>query len=126
MTYELIFLDPYVEIKVYHKGKRIFKQKSKVVKKTLNPVFNQDFTIDLADKDMEEVIIKLVMKDADFLTKDDFMGLVEFGEFVDHPTGRSHWQEMIANPNTRITHWHCLDQHSVGIFNLIHLKTKQQ
>ncbi len=113
------YSDPYVEIKIYNKGKRINKWKSKVKKKTLTPVFNQDFTFDLSGMDLRDIVMKLVMKDEDLFSKDDFMGMVEFGEYVDHPTGRIHWKEIMNNPNTRVTRWHSLDQHSVGIFHLL-------
>ena len=106
-------------MKVYEKGKRKYKWKSKVKKNTLSPLFNQDFAFDLSGMEMKDIVIKLLMKDEDFFGKDDFMGMVEFGEHVDHPTGRSHWKEISNSPNTRITRWHSLDQHSVGIFHLL-------
>ena len=121
-NYLKYFSDPYVEIKVYYKGKRKYKWKSKVKKKTLTPMFNQDFMFDFADLDINDIVVKLVMKDEDFLSKDDFMGIVEFGESVDHPTGRAHWKEIMNCPNTRITRWHSLDQHSVGLFHLLNLR----
>ena len=94
------------------------------MKRELSPVFNQDFTFDLNDMSMDDVVLKLILKDNDLFTKDDFMGMVEFGKSVDHPSGRAHWNEMIANPSKRITSWHFLDQHSLGIFHFLQLKAK--
>ena len=119
LLYLLFHADPYVEIKVYYKGKRKYKWKSTVKKKTLSPTYNEHFAFDFTDMATEEIIVKVIMKDEDLLGKDDFMGMVEFGGYVDHPTGRAHWKEVMASPNTRITKWHSLDQHSVGIFHIL-------
>lgn len=112
------FTDTHVEVTMYYNGKKQYKWKSSVVKNTLSPCYNEYFRFDVTDMKMSDVVMKLLVKDRGLLGKDDFMGMVELGEHVDHETGRTQWRNMIANPNTRITNWHSLDQYTVGIFNL--------
>ncbi|KAL1832325.1 hypothetical protein ACET3Z_001976 [Daucus carota] len=64
------FSDPYVKVKI---GKQKFK--SKVVKKTLNPMWCEEFSLKVEDlKD----VLKVYVLDEDKFRKDDFVGLVEF------------------------------------------------
>ena len=107
-------------------GKTKYKWKSRVAKKTLAPVFNQDFTFDLAEMDVQDVVLKLFVKDEDVLTKDDFIGMVDFGVSVDHPTGCAHWRDMLSSPYTRITRWHSLDQHTGGFFQFLYSMAMKQ
>ena len=67
--------DPYVKLEV---GTQ--KKKSKIIKKTLNPTFNEEFTFSL--KKGESVLIVEVY-DWDFLVGDDFLGMftIDFSEF---------------------------------------------
>ena len=100
--------DPHVEIKLYYKNVKQFSWKSTTKKKTLDPVYNEIFQIDLRDMDINSIYMKLVMKDEDFIFQDTFMGMVEFGKHVEHSTGSKHWMDMLATPHTGITRWHTL------------------
>ena len=100
--------DPYVEIKLYYKNEKNFCWKSTTKKKTLAPVYNEMFQIDLRDMDINSIYMKLVIKNEDLIFKDDFMGMVEFGKHVEHSTGNKHWMDMLATPHTHITRWHTL------------------
>ncbi|XP_059624615.1 protein C2-DOMAIN ABA-RELATED 4-like isoform X3 [Cornus florida] len=62
--------DPYVVVRL---GKQ--KLKTRVVKKNLNPEWNEDLTLSVADSNLP---IKLVMYDKDTFTLDDKMGDAEF------------------------------------------------
>ncbi|CAN6572745.1 unnamed protein product [Malus baccata var. baccata] len=68
--------DPYVVVKM---GKQ--KLKTRVVKKTLNPEWNEDLTLSVADPSLP---IKLFVYDKDTFSLDDKMGDAEFeiGPFV--------------------------------------------
>ena len=112
-------LDPYVKMKLYYKGKKKFKWKSRIIKNTLSPVFNQDFTFDIANMDINQVSLKLVLKDEEYLRKNETIGKVEFGDNSDHASGLDHWKDMKANPYIRITRWHSLDRQSAAIFQLL-------
>ena len=104
----VLCIDPYIVIKLIYKGETITKWRSKIIWNTLSPTFNQDFTLDLADVEIDKVTLRLTMKDKDVLSRDDLMGVMEFGNNVKHATGCTHWKETIGNPFTRVTHWHCL------------------
>ena len=96
-------------MRLSHKEETIKKWQSKVLKKTFSPEFNQEFTFDLAEANIENTILHLVVKDKERFSKDDVMGFVDFGLSVEHESGCRHWKEIIDNPFTRITHWHFLE-----------------
>ena len=102
--------DPHVDIKVYYKNVKKFSWKSTTKKKTLNPVYNEIFQIDLTDMDINSIYMKLVMKDKDLIFQDTFMGMVEFGKHVEHSTGSKHWMDTLATPLSLVTCWHALTQ----------------
>lgn len=62
--------DPYVVIRM---GKQ--KLKTRVVKKDVNPHWNEDLTLSVADPNLP---VKLIVYDHDLFTKDDKMGEAEF------------------------------------------------
>ncbi|XP_022925551.1 protein C2-DOMAIN ABA-RELATED 4-like [Cucurbita moschata] len=62
--------DPYVVIKM---GKQ--KLKTRVIKKDVNPVWNEDLTLSVSDP---KIPIKLTVYDHDKFSKDDKMGYAEF------------------------------------------------
>uniref|UniRef100_A0A1S3BX57 C2 domain-containing protein n=1 Tax=Cucumis melo TaxID=3656 RepID=A0A1S3BX57_CUCME len=62
--------DPYVVVKM---GKQ--KLKTRVIKKDVNPVWNEDLTLSVSDPNLP---IKLTVYDHDTFSKDDKMGYAEF------------------------------------------------
>ncbi|KAI7985716.1 Protein C2-DOMAIN ABA-RELATED 5 [Camellia lanceoleosa] len=68
--------DPYIVVKM---GKQ--KLKTHVIRKDINPEWNEDLTLSISDPDLP---IKLTVYDHDTFTKDDKMGYAEFGikEFI--------------------------------------------
>ncbi|KAI6674254.1 protein C2-DOMAIN ABA-RELATED 4-like [Syzygium oleosum] len=69
--------DPYIVIKM---GKQ--KLKTRVIKKDINPEWNEDLTLSVSDPDIP---VKLTVYDHDTFSKDDKMGDAEFGikAFID-------------------------------------------
>ena len=108
--YHVLFLcvDPYVKIYLIYKGNRQTKWKSSIKKKTLVPIYNEQFQFDITDMDIHFIRLEVSVMDYDLLGRNDLMGFFELGEGSDHPTGRSHWMEMCANPRTPISRWHSL------------------
>ena len=108
--FTFIYIDPYVKLCLYHKGARETKWKSSVKKKTLVPIYNENFRFDLTDMDINYVRLDLIVMDHDILGRNDMMGLVQLGQGSDHSTGRIHWTEMISSPRNPISRWHSLAQ----------------
>ena len=120
LSLSLSLSDPYVEIKLYYKKVKKFYWQSETKKKTLTPVYNEAFQIDLRDMDISSIYMKIVIKDEDLVWKDKFMGMVEFGTNVEHSTGQKHWMDMLATPHTGITRWHTLvNQREYNVFSLL-------
>ena len=44
--------------------------------------------------------------DYDRFSRNDHVGIVDFGCEVSHDSGRNHWQEIIDSPREAISHWH--------------------
>ena len=120
LSLSLSLSDPYVEIKLYYKKVKKFYWQSETRKKTLTPVYNEAFQIDLRDMDINSIYMKLTIKDEDLILKDKFMGMVEFGTNVEHSTGHKHWMDMLGTHNTGITRWHTLvNKREYNVFSLL-------
>ncbi|XP_057310416.1 calcium-dependent protein kinase C-like isoform X2 [Hydractinia symbiolongicarpus] len=65
--------DPYVKIKLHPK-----KEKTKVMKKNLNPVWNNSFSFRINKQDFDKRL-RVQVWDWDMATKNDFMGSMSFG-----------------------------------------------
>lgn len=119
----MYYLDPYVKLQLYdNDGKKTRKKwYSKVQRNTLSPFYNERFHFDI-DKEMkmEKISLRMILKDEDHFSKDDVLGVVNFGSLSDHMSGRSHWNDMIDNPDTRLTRWHSLNCDSTITFKFIH------
>ena len=102
--------DPYVKIYFLHKGTRITKWKSNIMKKTVSPIYNEPFQFDTDGMDIDFVELQLTMFDHDTLGSDDVMGTVEFGMKSKHHTGRLHWIEMASSPRNHVCFWHSMDK----------------
>src|SRR3989338_551637 len=78
MIADLKSSDPYVEIITSKKT-----QKTKVIKKNLNPVWNEEFIFDLENPKLDS--IQFVVKDHDRFSKDDPLGqakILSFSSFT--------------------------------------------
>ena len=109
-----MFSDPYIKIYLYHKGSKEAKWKSSVKKKTLVPIYNENFRFDVSDMEIDFIRLQLVVMDHDVFGRNDMMGIVELGEGTDHPTGRLQWKEMISSPRNAISRWHSISKPSLS------------
>ncbi|PSN45208.1 hypothetical protein C0J52_07143 [Blattella germanica] len=101
--------DPYVKLCLRCADRRVEKRKTKIVKCTLNPVFNEAFHFNVANTNLEESSLEIVVMDFDNIGRNELIGRILLS--VKNATGDSetkHWQEMISSPTTTLVHWHRL------------------
>ncbi len=97
-----------MKIYLVHRGKRITKWKTSIKKNTLFPVFNESFVFDVSMRDLSEISLEVVVMDYDRFSANDLVGVIIIGENSPHKSGRSHWNEIIASPKHRVSHWHSI------------------
>lgn len=93
--------DAYVKVYLLVAGKRVKKRKTSVRKGTLNPVFNEAVSFDIAADALNSVDLLLSV-----LHENEIIGCVPIGA---HATGKElrHWKE-VRTANKPIAHWHSL------------------
>lgn len=72
----LLLADPYVKVWLMHKDKRVEKKKTVVMKRCLNPVFNESFPFDVPAHVLRETTIIITVMDKDRLSRNDVIGKV--------------------------------------------------
>ena len=78
-------------------------------KKTLVPIYNEQFQFDITDYDISHTRLDVYVMDYDRLSRNDVMGMIQLGEKVPHSSGQQHWREMLSSPRTPISRWHSLE-----------------
>lgn len=68
--------DPYVKVWLMYKDKRVEKKKTVVMKRCLNPVFNESFSFDIPTERLRETTIVITVMDKDRLSRNDVIGKV--------------------------------------------------
>ncbi|XP_013921330.1 PREDICTED: uncharacterized protein LOC106548477 [Thamnophis sirtalis] len=66
--------DPYVKVWLMYKDKRVEKKKTVVMKRCLNPVFNESFLFDIPTEKLRETTIIITVMDKDKLSRNDVIG----------------------------------------------------
>ncbi|XP_028298810.1 synaptotagmin-7b isoform X3 [Gouania willdenowi] len=66
--------DPYVKVWLMNKDKRVEKKKTVVMKRCLNPVFNESFPFDVPAHVLRETTIIITVMDKDRLSRNDVIG----------------------------------------------------
>ena len=68
--------DPYVKLCLRCADRRMDKRKTKIVKCTLNPVFNEAFHFNVTNTNIEESSLEIVVMDFDNIGRDELIGRI--------------------------------------------------
>ncbi|XP_026175853.1 synaptotagmin-7b isoform X2 [Mastacembelus armatus] len=99
--------DPYVKVWLMHKDKRVEKKKTVVMKRCLNPVFNESFPFDVPAHVLRETTIIITVMDKDRLSRNDVIGKI-YLSWKSGPAEVKHWKDMMGHPRTAVAQWHSL------------------
>ncbi|XP_028848537.1 synaptotagmin-2-like isoform X2 [Denticeps clupeoides] len=99
--------DPYVKIHLLQNGKRLKKKKTTVKKNTLNPYYNESFSFEIPQDQMQKIQAVITVLDYDKIGKNDAIGKIWVGSKATG-TELRHWSDMLANPRRPIAQWHPL------------------
>ncbi|XP_029037691.2 synaptotagmin-4 [Osmia bicornis bicornis] len=102
--------DPYVKIYLLYNSQRIAKQKTRVKKRTLSPLFNESFVFDIPNgaDGLNNVSLEFMLIDWDRVTRNEVIGRLEFGGPDCQGSALNHWREVCSSPQRQIAEWHKL------------------
>uniref|UniRef100_A0A672QPC8 C2 domain-containing protein n=1 Tax=Sinocyclocheilus grahami TaxID=75366 RepID=A0A672QPC8_SINGR len=94
--------DPYVKVYILPNKSKTFE--TKVFRKTLNPVFNENFKYQVNHAKVQLVIS---VWDHDKMSRNNAIGKIYLGCDA---TGNQlrHWADMLSNPRKPVAQWHTL------------------
>ncbi|KAM4717475.1 double C2-like domain-containing protein alpha [Anableps anableps] len=101
------FSDPYVKIYLKPDIQKKSKHKTAVMKKTLNPEFNEEFFYEISLSELAKKTLEVTVWDHDLGRSNDFIGGVCL-------SGRSqgdalrHWTDCLKSKGQRVERWHIL------------------
>ncbi|KAJ7984466.1 hypothetical protein DPEC_G00355120 [Dallia pectoralis] len=101
------FSDPYVKTYLKPDLQKKSKHKTAVIKKTLNPEFNEEFFYEISFKELSTKTLEVTVWDYDLGKSNDFIGGVSLGC---HSQGDSlqHWIDCLKNKGMKVERWHTL------------------
>ncbi|XP_057202794.1 double C2-like domain-containing protein alpha isoform X1 [Triplophysa rosa] len=101
------FSDPYVKIYLKPDVKKKSKHKTAVIKKTLNPEFNEEFFYEISLAELVHKTLEVTVWDYDLGRSNDFIGGVCLSCQVQGDALR-HWMDCLRNKGQRVERWHIL------------------
>uniref|UniRef100_A0A8C9S735 Double C2-like domain-containing protein n=1 Tax=Scleropages formosus TaxID=113540 RepID=A0A8C9S735_SCLFO len=101
------FSDPYVKTYLKPDLHKKSKHKTAVMKKTLNPEFNEEFFYEISFSELSTKTLEVTVWDYDLGKSNDFIGGVSLGC---HSQGDAlrHWVDCLKNKGKKIERWHTL------------------
>ena len=99
--------DPYVKIWLIRNGRREEKRKTSILKKTLNPQFNEKLTFQVSSDQVRYTSLEVYVMDFDRVGPNEPIGRVVLGA-KSGPNEMKHWNDMLAKTKLDVTRWHVL------------------
>uniref|UniRef100_A0A671YLJ7 Double C2 domain alpha n=1 Tax=Sparus aurata TaxID=8175 RepID=A0A671YLJ7_SPAAU len=107
------YSDPYVKTYLKPDVHKKSKHKTAVIKKTLNPEFNEEFFYEITFSELATKTLEVTVWDYDLGKSNDFIGGVSLGC---HSQGDSlqHWIDCLKNKGKKVERWHTLTNELPG------------
>ncbi|KAF7704961.1 hypothetical protein HF521_020247 [Silurus meridionalis] len=99
--------DPYVKTYLKPDVKKKSKHKTSVIKKTLNPEFNEEFFYEITLNDLATKTLEVSVWDYDLGKSNDFIGGVSLG-CQSQGDALQHWIDCLKNKGQKVERWHTL------------------
>lgn len=99
--------DTYVKVLHSVQGKVVERKKTKVVKKSTSPVFNEAFVFDVKEDDLRRSSISFEVHRGDTVLKTERIGHITLG-LESFGTEIRQWNDVITSPLKRVTETHLL------------------
>ncbi|XP_065667144.1 synaptotagmin-1 [Hydra vulgaris] len=99
--------DPFVKITMFQKKKKIKTFKTRHIKETLTPYFNEDFVFNLSPALTPVTDLQFIVLDYELFGTPNTIGQVTIGASSYGPQMR-HWRDVLLAPKKSIACWHML------------------
>ncbi|XP_061120164.1 double C2-like domain-containing protein alpha [Syngnathus typhle] len=107
------FSDPYVKTYLKPDVQKKSKHKTAVIKKTLNPEFNEEFFYEISFSELAAKTLEVTVWDYDLGKSNDFIGGVSLGCHSQGDT-LQHWIDCLKNKGKKVERWHTLTNELPG------------
>ncbi|XP_060794784.1 double C2-like domain-containing protein alpha [Neoarius graeffei] len=105
--------DPYVKTYLKPDVKKKSKHKTAVIKKTLNPEFNEEFFYEITLNELATKTLEVSVWDYDLGKSNDFIGGVSLG-CQSQGDALQHWIDCLKNKGQKVERWHTLTNELPG------------
>lgn len=101
------YSDPYVKICLKPDMGKKGKCKTQIKKRTLNPEFNEEFSLDIKHSELAKKTLDISVWDYDIGKSNDYIGGCQLG-ITAKGERLKHWYECLKNKDKKIERWHTL------------------
>ncbi|XP_076353756.1 synaptotagmin-1-like [Tachypleus tridentatus] len=107
------FSDPYVKVALIQDGKRLKKKRTKTQRGTLNPVFNEALTFNVAKDQLTSMTLEITVMNDSILGQNEILGRVVIGP-QSKGNEAAHMRDMLISKRA-VSMWHMLIEPTVFI-----------
>ncbi|XP_071814761.1 synaptotagmin-17-like isoform X2 [Apostichopus japonicus] len=100
--------DPYVRTQLVIDEKVMKTKKTTTKKNTLDPVFNESFSFNVAPSSLKSVSVIASVWDYNSKGKDNFVGQVIMGKHLSGSSEVTHWTRMLESQRSPVAQWHTI------------------
>lgn len=100
-----LLIDPYVKVSILNNGKRLKKRKTTVLRNTVNPVFNEALTFDIAKDTLKQSVIEFLVLHDSLLGTNELLGRALVGRSHDVRIEEKHLFDEIFRSKTATAQW---------------------